>query len=102
MRRVICVVLIAVLLLLGIPGVSGIGQVAAQAETPHIVQIATSYAYSLALFSDGSLYAWGNNEFGQLGDGTQINRNTPTLIGTGYTAIAAGFAHSLALKGSEL
>ena len=52
MRRVICVVLIAVLMLLGIPGVSGIGQVAAQAETPHIVQIATSYEHSLALFSE--------------------------------------------------
>jgi hypothetical protein len=50
----------------------------------------------------GSLYAWGNNGGGQLGDGTTTNRSVPTLIGTGYTAIAAGTHHNLALKGGAL
>src|SRR5258708_6340153 len=54
--------------------------------------------HSLALKPDGTLWAWGINDNGQLGNGTWVNRNTPVKIGPGYSAIAAGYAHSLALK----
>ncbi|MCL2707022.1 MAG: RCC1 domain-containing protein, partial [Dehalococcoidia bacterium] len=38
--------------------------------------------YSLALKSDGTVWAWGGNSYGQLGDGTTTNRSTPAqLIG---------------------
>jgi alpha-tubulin suppressor-like RCC1 family protein len=30
--------------------------------------------------NDGSFWAWGNNTYGQVGDGTTINRNTPIKI----------------------
>ncbi len=46
-------------------------------------------------------YAWGDNVYGQLGDGTQIDRNTPapvTGLASGVTAVAAGTSHSLALQ----
>ena len=65
------------------------------------------YWYSLALKSDGTVWAWGNNDDGQLGDGTQfINRLLPVQVKdtagtgnlTGITAISAGFGHNLALK----
>jgi alpha-tubulin suppressor-like RCC1 family protein len=61
--------------------------------------IAAGYYYSLALARDGSLWAWGDNEVGQLGDGTTTNRSTPVRMGTrtGWIAIAAGVRHSLAL-----
>ena len=49
-------------------------------------------------------YAWGYNEFGQLGDGTTINRSTPVAVdmsgalsGKTVTAIAAGDRHTVAL-----
>ena len=100
MRRVICGLLTVFVLLLGLPG--GVGILAAQAEAPRIVQIAAGRFHSLALFSDGSLYAWGWNAYGQLGDGKTFDQNTPTLIDTGFTAIAAGESHSLALKGNAL
>jgi len=48
------------------------------------------------------LYAWGHNDCGQLGDGTNIDRNKPVEIGTGYTAISAGDNHSLALMGDTV
>lgn len=56
--------------------------------------------HTLALKADGSLYAWGNNESGQLGDGTYTNRNIPTLISTGWSGatIAAGGFHTIVLK----
>lgn len=57
-------------------------------------------AHSLFLSSNGSVWASGNNEYGQLGDGTLTNRNSPNQIPnlTGVRAIAAGGGHSLFLK----
>jgi len=56
-------------------------------------------AHSLFLKSDGSLWAMGDNNYGQLGDGSYNNTNQPELIvAGGVTAIAAGAFHSLLLK----
>ncbi|NHN28044.1 T9SS type A sorting domain-containing protein [Flavobacterium jejuense] len=55
--------------------------------------------HTLALKSNGTLWAWGNNENGKLGDGTIINRPTPIQIGTSqWKDIAAGVVHSLGIK----
>ena len=56
--------------------------------------------HSLALKSDGTLYAWGKNDRGQLGIGSTENRTTPQRVGSAddWKAISAGFSHSLALK----
>jgi alpha-tubulin suppressor-like RCC1 family protein len=55
----------------------------------------------MALKSDGTVWAWGNNESGRLGDGTTTQRITPVQVSglTGVIAIVAGGTHSLALKG---
>jgi alpha-tubulin suppressor-like RCC1 family protein len=56
--------------------------------------------HSLALKNDGSLWAWGLNGDGQLGDGTTNSRSVPTMIGTDrdWGIIAAGYSTSFALK----
>ena len=56
-------------------------------------------SHSLALKSDGTVVAWGDNSSGQLGDGTTTNHTTPVAVPglTGVVAIAA-YSHSLALK----
>ncbi|MDP3000959.1 MAG: hypothetical protein Q8N47_25985 [Bryobacterales bacterium] len=61
--------------------------------------IAGGGGYSLALKSDGTVWAWGDNTFGELGDGSTMNRLTPVPVSglTGVVAIAAA-NHSLALK----
>ena len=64
-------------------------------------RIAAGDSHSLALKSDGSVWAWGFNLFGQLGDGTTINKQMPVRVmapGSGVTQLVAGSAHSLALK----
>ena len=55
---------------------------------------------TLALKSDGSLWAWGLNGSGNLGDGTAINRNHPVRIGQDHDwiKIAVGIWESFALK----
>jgi hypothetical protein len=62
--------------------------------------VATGGTHSLALKSDGTLWAWGDNLFGQLGDGTTTDRSTPVPVSglTGVVAVAAGNDYSLAVK----
>jgi hypothetical protein len=56
---------------------------------------------SLAIGSDGNLYAWGANAYGQVGDGSRTDRLHPEPItlaqGVNPTAISAGYDHSLAV-----
>jgi alpha-tubulin suppressor-like RCC1 family protein len=41
--------------------------------------------HSIALKTDGTLWAWGYNNWGQLGDGTTTSKNIPTQVGTEAT-----------------
>ena len=68
-----------------------------------VIAIACGYAHSLALKLDGTVWSWGLNDYGQLGDGTNINRNTPvqvdnTNLASNIVAITGGGLHGLALK----
>src|ERR1017187_8582780 len=72
-----------------------------------VVSLAAGYAHSLALCSDGTVFAWGDNTYGQLGDNSTNSHNVPVAVNTdsGVSAlsgevvvgITAGFYHSLAL-----
>jgi alpha-tubulin suppressor-like RCC1 family protein len=68
--------------------------------TSGVAAIAAGTSHSLALKSDGTVWAWGNNTYGQLGDGTNTTRATPVQVAglTNVTAIAAGNNHCMALK----
>jgi alpha-tubulin suppressor-like RCC1 family protein len=56
--------------------------------------------YYLALKTDGSLWAWGKNDKGQLGDGTTMDREQPVRIGsdTNWAQFTAGWGATLAVK----
>jgi ribosomal protein L27 len=48
--------------------------------------------------TDGTLWAMGYNEYGQLGDGTTTNRSTAVQVATGVASVAAGRDHTLYVK----
>ncbi|MBN1755579.1 T9SS type A sorting domain-containing protein [bacterium] len=55
-----------------------------------ILKIATGHRHCLALRSDGTLWAWGRNTKGQLGDGTAIHKYYPVLVNTIPVGINTG------------
>lgn len=63
--------------------------------------ISAGSSFGLAIGSDGNIYAWGGNGFGQLGNGTKTNSLVPILVSmpTGVTAkaIAGGRLFSSAI-----
>jgi len=70
-----------------------------------VVDIAAGYNSSFALKNDGTLWAWGHNDDGQLGDGTDTNRRNPVQVMAsegvpfvGVVAVSSGPHHTLALK----
>jgi len=64
-------------------------------------RISAGRRQTLALRKNGTAWAWGCNNFGQLGDNTSISRSSPVSVVGGFTdwcQVAAGEAHSLALR----
>jgi alpha-tubulin suppressor-like RCC1 family protein len=64
-----------------------------------IVQVAGGRNHTIALAGDGTVLAWGSNQYGQLGDGTTADHHTPEPVPglTDVVAVFAGRDHSLAL-----
>ena len=64
-------------------------------------QVACGRDFSSAIKTDGTLWTWGQNNYGQLGDNTTTNRLTPvtTLVGgTNWKQVACGSYHTAAIK----
>ena len=62
--------------------------------------IAAGYRHSVALKDDGTVWTWGDNVYGQLGNGTTTGTNRGTQVSglSNVKAVAAGGYHTLALK----
>ena len=63
------------------------------------VKVVAGQKHALALLDDGSVWAWGNNDSGQLGNGTTVASAFPVqVIGLGrITDVEVGGRHSLAV-----
>ncbi|MHB1126948.1 MAG: RCC1 domain-containing protein [Bacillota bacterium] len=77
-----------------VKGAGGVGTLT------NVVSTSAGYYHSLAMKNDGTVWAWGQNSSGQLGDNTTTQRNAPVQVMglTSVVAVAAGSSHSLALK----
>jgi alpha-tubulin suppressor-like RCC1 family protein len=54
--------------------------------------------HSLAVASDGNLFSWGSDGFGQLANGAGGGTTVPVQVLTGVAAAAAGFTHTVIVK----
>ncbi|WP_300564983.1 T9SS type A sorting domain-containing protein [Flavobacterium sp.] len=63
-------------------------------------KISLGNTHNLAIKTNGTLWVWGSNDKGQLGDGTTTLKNVPTQIGTGidWDKVSATTSHSIAVK----
>ncbi len=93
-------VLVAVVVGVGVVGVGvvGVAPPAAAATNPPSTaaagwaSVAAGGLHTVAVRTDGTLWAWGRNCYGQLGDGTTTDRPAPERIGTAtsWASVAAG------------
>ncbi|THF82731.1 RCC1 domain-containing protein [Cohnella fermenti] len=75
----------------------------------NIIAISSGAKHVLALRSDGTVWTWGNNSYGQLGDGTLVSRSTPVQVqgvnGSGFLqqvqSISAGDYHNVILTNDK-
>lgn len=98
-------------------GQLGDGGTSAQRAVPTLISsitgakaVAAGDYHTLVLKTDGTLWAFGHNAYGQLGDGSTTQRNAPVQVKgvlgsgvlSGIVAISAGAFHSLALQDTGL
>jgi len=63
--------------------------------------VAGGYSHTAAIKTDGSLWSWGKNDFGQLGNFTTTTRSTPVTTfagGTNWKSVVSGTSGTLAIK----
>ena len=65
----------------------------------HFVALASGQAHTCGLTAEGTVYCWGENDFGQLGDGSHSDSSVPKLVGgkVRYVSISAGGARTCGL-----
>jgi alpha-tubulin suppressor-like RCC1 family protein len=64
-------------------------------------QVSVGQHHTAAIKTDGTLWLWGRNQFGQLGDNTVTNRSSPVqtvAAGTNWKQASGGRFHSAAIK----
>ena len=64
-------------------------------------QVAGGYNHTAAIKTDGTLWTWGLNAYGILGDNTTTDRSTPVTTfagGTNWKQVACGSSHTAAIK----
>jgi len=64
-------------------------------------QVACGQLFTAAIKTDGTLWTWGNNTYGKLGDNTRTSRSSPVqtiALGTDWQQVAGGYQHTSAIK----
>ncbi|MCL2698683.1 MAG: cell wall-binding protein, partial [Defluviitaleaceae bacterium] len=78
MKKLLSTVLTVALIISFIPGMTLTAS--ASVSSPQTTTIASGDGINLAVKADGSVWAWGQNEFGEIGDGTTTIRYAPVKV----------------------
>ena len=88
-------------------GALGLGPVITFISTPTQIgtdsnwsKISAHFNTSFAIKANGTLWGWGQNNYGQLGDGTNVDKSYPVQIGsdTDWASVSAGHFHTIGKK----
>lgn len=81
------------------PAVNALKPVAVIGVGP-CMAVSVSDNYTIAVRRDGTLWTWGSNSYGRLGDGTMINRDRPAQVKgiEDVVAVSAGAEHVVVVK----
>jgi len=63
--------------------------------------VSAGVQHSFGIKEDGTLWAWGRNNYGQLGIGSTTQQNSPVLVGTStdlWKSVSVGYHHSVGIK----
>ena len=70
-----------------------------QVGTSSWTAVVGGYYHTAAIRSDGALFTWGQNNYGQLGQNTITNVSSPVQVGTSsWTAVGGGYYHIAATR----
>jgi len=70
-------------------------------ELDNVAEVAAGDQYSIAKTKDGTIYTWGRNQNGQLGNGTNTNRHEPTSVNIAFVTGVKLNKHTVELKPDE-
>jgi alpha-tubulin suppressor-like RCC1 family protein len=65
------------------------------------VSVSAGSSHAIALRSDNTVWSWGVNSIGQLGDGTIVTRSSPVQVGTASSTLSNANAYSLTFDGTS-
>ncbi len=71
---------------------------AGEDEEEGLPMVRLTFSHSAAVKADGSLWMWGDNSYGQLGDGTTVNRSKPVKIMENVKSVSLYWSSSAAVK----
>lgn len=78
--------------------IAGISPVNAASSKIQVQTISTGYNHTAVIKTDGSLWTWGENSAGQLGDGTKIDRKTMFKVMDNVATVSVGGSYTAAIK----
>lgn len=96
MKKACMAITVAAMLALGTGG----AQAAQASATVENGTIAAGANNNAVITTDGTLYTWGQNTHGQLGDGTTKDSATPLALPGRHTGVSVQGTHMIALDGA--
>lgn len=64
----------------------------------NVISVNCGAYFTAAIKADGTLWMWGDNKMGQLGDGTTRNRSVPVKVLDQVIAVSCGYSHTAAIR----